>query len=683
MRILSRNRILLVDIIQLIRRFPARADSLGTYHLITQTSESRLGNQCVGSADSKPTAISRAMTAVALTLMLVALWSLTHRYRGVVGDAELYAVQALAHIYPQLTHDLFLLNVSQDKYTVFSPMYAWCIGLVGLRNAAIVLIVLCKVWFFTAAWAATRSLSNNWTAFLTTALLIVTVGDYGAHHIFHYSEDMLTARSPAEALIMTALAFYFRNWRATGLLVAIGALFLHPLVALPGALLLTCLWLPLRTGVVGTSAGVVASLGIASMALVLPPIAHLFPVMDPDWLEIVRERSQFLFLQLWTIDDWRLNARPFISLTISALALPDPRIRKLCVAALVVGAAGLAVALIASLIGPVVILLQGQAWRWVWVTGLVSVLVLAPTVLRVWHDEKCGPLCAILMITAWTFPAVDDTACISLALLLWSMRDRITLRATRFLQIAAVAASVVIVVWIVASSWTILSSPPPESGREPVLVQLARNVLGVEGLLVVFIWSIATWIRTSHSLLVLTTISVGFVATAGFVLPGTFKDFAREGTAAEIKEFSDWRNAIPPDNNVFVIPAYNSAAFAWFTLERPSYLTVDQSSGAVFSRATAIEVRRRSRVLLPIRDPDWRILSKLESKKRSDKADLGYFSRPLTKGRLISLCSDSQLNFVVAKENVGFDPIRHTHIGKWKDWNLYDCKQVNNLTPPA
>ena len=126
-------------------------------------------------------------------------------------------------------------------------------------------------------------------------------------------------------------------------------------------------------------------------------------------MDVVRERSQFLFLQLWSVRDWDINTQPFIYLAFTAIAVPDQRIRKLCVAAALVGAAGLAVALIGGLIGPVAILVQGQAWRWVWITVFVSALLVPVTALQVWRDEKCGPLCALLLVSGWTLPGVDGT----------------------------------------------------------------------------------------------------------------------------------------------------------------------------------------------------------------------------------------------------------------------------------
>jgi hypothetical protein len=38
---------------------------------------------------------------------------------------------------------------------------------------------------------------------------------------------------------------------------------------------------------------------------------------------------------------------------------------------------------------------------------------------------------------------------------------------------------------------------------------------------------------------------------------------------------------------------------------------------------------------------------------------------------------------VIAKEQVGFDPVTHTRSGEWKDWNLYDCRRVRSQDPKA
>src|SRR5271167_542168 len=310
--------------------------------------------------------------AVPLALMLLTLWLALHGYHGLTDDGQIYALQAYARLHPQLTADLYLQNTSQDQFTLFSHLYAWCIGLLGLENAARLLTLAFTVWFLAAALCLARSSAGRDAAWLAVGFILIVAGDYGASGVFRMLDPFLTARLPAEALIITALGCHFRGLRRLGLLLALGALFIHPLMALPGLLLVFCLLLPVRVGLMGAIAGVFATLAIALLAINLPAASPLLTVMDAPWLDVVRERSQFLFLQLWSIHDWDINAHPFLSLALTAIAVTDDRVRKLCAAAALVGGAGLAVAFIGGLIGPVAILVQGQAWRWVWIAVFVG-----------------------------------------------------------------------------------------------------------------------------------------------------------------------------------------------------------------------------------------------------------------------------------------------------------------------
>jgi hypothetical protein len=131
---------------------------------------------------------------------------------------------------------------------------------------------------------------------------------------------------------------------------------------------------------------------------------------------------------------------------------------------------------------------------------------------------------------------------------------------------------------------------------------------------------------------------------------------------------------------VLVAPTKDAGAFVWFTLNRPNYLALNQSAGVAFSRETALEVRRRSEILLPLMDPDWKILSSLRS---SGNGKRSAATRPLTAEGLLEICRDRQLGFVISPQNVGFDPLPHVNAGEWKDWNLYDCRKVRPPLPAA
>jgi hypothetical protein len=627
--------------------------------------------------------IQPKLTTLAFALLLVTLWLFVRGYHGLTGDGQIYAFQALARIHPSLASDLYLQNTSQDQFTVFSPLYAWFIGLLGLEQTARLLTIIFTVWLLAAASSFVRAVAGRDSAWLAAAFLLVIPGDYGGAGVFNFSEQFLTARLPAEALVLTSLACHARNMKHLGTGLAISALFVHPLIALPGLFLLICLSLPNRACIVGAVAGALTVLGIAIATTILPTVSHVLTVMDAAWLEVVRERSQFLFLQLWSVQDWDVNTRPFIYLGLTAIVVPDDRIRKLCMASALVGAAGLAVALIAGAIGPVAILVQGQAWRWVWITAFIAALLLPVTALQVWRDEKCAPLCLILMVLGWLLPAMIGTASVSLALILWLKRRNLSTRVAMYLRWTAAGIGLATVAWLSSKSWLIVSQRISPSGSAPIGAGKMPDVVGLKIAALMFGAAVWTCARSSRTIWLPASLCGLLAATSIVVWPAAFKQSHTFASDSDIDEFADWTNAIPATSTVLVAPAHDVGAFVWFTLERPNYLALDQSAGVVFSRATALEVQRRSEILLPLMDPDWKILTSLRTAAAPGQRNAAAATRPLTAKSLILVCADPQLGFVMSPENVDFDPIRHDRAGPWKGWNLYDCRKVRSRTPPA
>lgn len=621
-----------------------------------------------------PAALRRLLQAIALTLTLAAVWSVTHPYKGLNGDAELYAVQAMARIHPGLATDIFLLNGSQDKYTIFSPMYAWFVSWLGLATAALTLSLSFKVWLFAAAWTLARTVSNVRIACLAVALLMLADGAYGGYGVFRYAEDLLTARSFAEALAVSAIALHFYHFKTIGLLAGVIALFVHPIMALPGLLVLVCLRFSLRINLTVAALGVLFAFGVSLWVLRAPASAGLLTVLDPPWLDIVRERSVFLFPQLWTSADWETNGRPLLSLTVTAMTLWDTRIRTLCIAAGLVGATGLAIAFIAGAIGHLAIMIQAQAWRWMWITCFLSVLLLAPTAAAIYRDRRCGPVTALLLISGWMLPPADGIACMALALFIWSMRERIDTRTAVHLRWVAGAVGITMVALVALNPWNIAFAPDVGSRGPASAIARLTDLTVLQAALLAFYC-----IAVTRSAVRLTLIIVSLSICSTILVPRALKDVLRDGALTEPSAFADWRKVIPPASNVFIAPAHYSAAFAWFTLQRPSYLSVNQSAGVVFSRATAMEIERRSQVLLPVLDLNWRLRTSSRGTLANDAMPRG--SRPLTEEKLVSVCRDPQLGFVVAKEDVGIGLIARKHVGDSKSWSLYDCSQVRSSAP--
>ncbi len=624
-----------------------------------------------------PNLRSRTPVALALTLMLVVVWLLTHRYQGLAQDARIYAVQALARIHPALGADLYLQNVSQDRYTLFSPCYALIIGMLGLQHAALALSLVFAAAFLTASWKLARNLLGEDAAWLSVGALILTIGAYGSYHVFHFSEDYLTARSAAEAMVAIALALHFAQWRRMAVVVAAGALLIHPLMALPGGLLLLFLSVPSRVAAAAAITATAVAGGLAIAASSLPWCRHLLPIMDDAWLGIVTERSQFLFLQLWSVRDWEVNLRPFTSLALSWVMLGDVRVRSLCTAAALVGAAGLAIALVAGSVGPVALLVQGQAWRWTWVAVFVATILVPPTALRLWQDEKVGPLCAILLAAGWTLSASDAPSLTALALGAFLLRHRLVAVPRKHLTMSAFGLAFGLLCWELSPF--VLSATGGPVAHAPLLqrTEILSACRYPLAFLVLLTWR---WLRNSTGDRMPASLSVALGAACILLIPVAFAKTDAAGSTHETTEFADWRNAIPASANVYVANGHDAAPFAWFTLQRPNYLSLDQSAGVVFSRATALEVRRRSEVLMPLMDEDWKLLSRNAAAHRNGTRAPPRLT-PLTAGSLVAMCRDAQLGFLIAREDVGFDPLRHRHPGLWMNWNLYDCGHVRNQAP--
>ncbi len=624
---------------------------------------------------------SKAIAAAILTLLLLATWTLLHRYKGLSQDGELYAFQAMARLNPALRTDVYLMADSQDEFTLFSPLYALFIRGFGLWNASVVLFACCTLTFFAAIWLVARTLWDETSAWAAAAMCIVVAGGYGAYNVFTYSEAYLTARSMAEAMVVVALACHFRGLELCSWTIAVASMFIHPLMALPGVLLLICLSVPLGYAALGALSGVLATSLIAWLALHTDHGPHFLTIIKGSWLEMVRQRSQYLFLQNWRWRDWDAHLRPMLCLTLYALAAEQPRVRRLCLSGMLVGVTGLIVAMIASSVGPVAILIQGQAWRWFWVTGLLSVLVLAPTTMRLWREPGCGSICAVLLVAGWTFSPVDGTYLAAAALGLWCLRRHVRPESQMLLQGIAYAMIAVILAWTVANIGSLCTTPPVELRGEPLFIERLRSVYSLEIPALAVIGLALQWLRWNPGIGSSGIMAALLLALCIFTTHGSFNRRFAFDTSAGIKALAGWRAVIPPTSTVLVVPSTKAAGFIWFTLQRPSYLTQDQSAGVVFSEATAREVRRRSEVLLPIEDPDWKIMSQLErAETENDKRGTQPEKTiPLTAKKLSAICSDAQLGFVIARERLGMDEILSSEPGQWKNWNLYACSRVRQL----
>src|ERR1039458_8717002 len=225
------------------------------------------------------------------------------------------------------------------------------------------------------------------------AVFIAIPGDYGADRIFTSVEQFLTPRMAAEALVLAGLAavLYTRTWAGVALL-ALAAL-LHPLMAAAGMMALLCLK-PRAITLVGGVAALVAA------TLIMPDT--VWGRFDQAWLTLVMDRSPYLFVKNWQLDDWARVAVAAVTLA-AGLAASSGRARKLCMTALLTMLAGIALSFLACDELHLVLFTQLQTWRWQWL-GTVTAALLLPLILSLhWRAGGGGRSTGPLLPCAWVF----------------------------------------------------------------------------------------------------------------------------------------------------------------------------------------------------------------------------------------------------------------------------------------
>ena len=141
---------------------------------------------------SATTAPSRLGMSV-LVILCLTTWAISHSYQGLFHDARLYTLQALAYLHPgSLSHDVFLKYGSQDRFTIFSPVYAAAARALGIEHGAAVLTLLFQIALLGGAYTLARSVLSTPMALAGVAALLAIPGDYGAHRIFTCIESFLT-----------------------------------------------------------------------------------------------------------------------------------------------------------------------------------------------------------------------------------------------------------------------------------------------------------------------------------------------------------------------------------------------------------------------------------------------------------------------------------------------------------
>ena len=588
--------------------------------------------------------IPARLALAAMALLAFATWMLEHPYVGLHHDSIIYTLLALARLHPDaLSGDVFLRFGSQDRYTVFSPLYSEAISLVGLEPAAAFLTFAAHLAMLGCAWLVARRFMSALAATFGVALLLAAPGEYGSFIFFHYLEGFLTPRLPAEALVLAAIAATLTRRYWLGGVCLVGALLLHPIMATAGVAFLVLTFVaPARPRLTAAAAAILL---LSSLAIV--QASSLLGRLDPDWFEIVRASSPFLYVSLWSVSDWGRICVPLAVLAIGLLAGTTQDLRRVCGGALIMVACGLAMTLLYCDLLHVIIFTDVQSWRWLWLADVLAILLTPVIAGDCWRSGTAGKVAVILLASAWTLRDESSAlyivpVAVACAGIPSSWRNH---RYARLVLFGSCALLLIAVANDLAAR--LVYEEPYDTAAAPLLQEL-RSLCGdgvVPAALLVAAWF---GLRRTQSIPRNVLLVATAMAICAALVPMEWPYWTHTlYTPALAREFAPWRAEIPPHAEVLwpdiPIPA-------WYLLERPNYWSSAQVAGAIFSRDKSLLLRQRTASI------NTGLVRSGLIKSDFPQRSLGLVLSDITKmnARAVKeLCADPDLRYVVSWFRLG------------------------------
>jgi hypothetical protein len=533
-----------------------------------------------------------------LVLLIASLYLVLHPYQGLVDDARLYTLQALNHLHPELYgNDVFLKYGSQDSYTLFTPLYSALISLFGVEPAASLITFVSTVAFLVAAWLFARVAMPALFAWLGLGMLVLIPGFYGSEVAFSVIESFVTPRSLVQALVLFSLTAWLHERRLLSATVLFAAALLHPIMTFPAIVLLILVncdfahwkkvW-PLAPAVV---------LVVAAALSGWLPIARW--QFDNTWWQPMADRVPHLVISHWSRHDWARIATVLASLAIAAIRLTRAG-QRLAVGMLITCIVLLLLSWVGGDLLKIVLVVQGQPWRCLWLATTIAALLLPWLTACCWGGpllSRCGIL---LLITAWlighaslafwfSIPAVIAVACSDI---------RVPDRYARLAVLTAGVLMTVVALCVFSLTWNEFGGANVAS-NSPAWLQNLRAICTdplLPGATLLGAWHVVTSIRSRTVLASLTlTLMVGAALVAGAAArPWFIQSYSVKAQEA----FAKWRAVIPPGSDVLwaskFVPSGDPMG-AWLLLWRPSYYSAVQTNSELFSRPAAMELRNRAR----------------------------------------------------------------------------------------
>ncbi|CAG9253241.1 conserved membrane hypothetical protein [Burkholderia diffusa] len=619
-------------------------------------------------------------SVIALALSLAVLFLITHPYTGIRHDAILYTAQALYNAHPEhFSHDLFFEFGSQDNWTIYGRIFAKLISAFGLRASNLACLIAIQALWWSGMWRLAKKLLPAPWHWLAMFLVACMPSDYGAGLVFSYDEGFLTARLPAEALGLWAIASMLEGRHRIAIVLTIVATAVHPLIG--GASLVFV--------VLGRTPRVkwwrLLPLALMIFAVVeMPPLKvfHLYP-FDPEWRSIARYNVPFLFPTLWSLTEWNKVCWA-IALPAALCANQAQDHRALWSNLTLIGIAGIALTTIADLAGQDAIWIQMQPWRTLW---LLTLMQWPAAILLVRRERHTRPTLIWLLAICWLLLDVGG-GFIALAV-------AATLHAAaRRRAPAAPGARLADLTPALRRTWI---GTTVAAATIWVIYQCAYQVGRVAYPTGSVMFDIP-WLETLiHTHLVITLAAVLAVLNlsrkriAAIGLPVILAAFAAYGlvnidqrseaarileAGADRADFTPFEGTVARGAIVYWDGPADEVVYPWLMMKTSSYYSSTQAAGLIFHRRTTFEAVRR--VELIKQDPR---AARPRDGHDTDRKSTVFVSRyeyvPLNRAGIRHICADPVLDFIVSHRHypelsTGYAWSPEPENTVW----LYDCRSI-------
>ena len=616
-------------------------------------------------------------------VLLLALWLLTHPWEGLWHDSRLYALQALHRLLPgQFSGDLFFLYGSQDAFTLFSPLYAAAIGMLGLDRAALLLQGLGSLLWVGAAGFLLAAFLRGLPFWLGLALVMALPADYGpVFATFQIGEPFLTPRLFAEGLGMLAVGCAVRGRWAWGVPALLLALLLHPLMA-AGVALFGLPYLAQGRRRLAIAAAVAAGGALLAAALLgVAPFDRLLHGIDDAWFAQLLAMTPVVTWDGWRLGDWASRTALAFSLVLAAAWLLEGARARFFACTALAGAAGLLATWAGTGLVHNQLLMQVQPWRALWLVQLASAMALACLWQLCWPRGRLFRALLLAFCVAILTRNTIGGALGALAALLLCLQARraqpaeLAPRLYRLLLLMLAALACALVREIVGGPlWTGIFVNDIALATPSTLwlfILLRRGLAALAGVALLWLaWRLAGSGRRGALAAAWGVALAGLAGSAALALArADAAQWMAPATRAAVQQ--TFLPRIPPGAVVYWQEEVRNT---WFVLQRASYASYAQMAGAVFNRGTAAEGQRRMARLERLGVADG-----VRKRNRMETAIAEGKLAPPSAATLAYACADPALAFVVLNSNLGGAVASVASAGDF--FFLYDCARLRGAAP--